>query len=150
MIRVLHIRIQPPNPRPPGGNVVELPNLELFPTRSDWFRNLDALGSSHTLKMSSESSDDSEPCSHLGTEFTGTIEAKYRKLVSWSISRHADGKGHAKRRKVIFESTYIVMSRSQRNQDCSAYLRHMRNITISTFRLPTLLIRWMLVKLPCD
>ncbi|KIK70376.1 hypothetical protein GYMLUDRAFT_32380 [Collybiopsis luxurians FD-317 M1] len=50
--------------------------------------------------MSSYTSDDSEPCPHLTSEFNGAVEAKYRKVVSWGVSRHTNGKSFAKRRKI--------------------------------------------------
>ncbi|KAJ3713581.1 hypothetical protein FB446DRAFT_638141 [Lentinula raphanica] len=50
--------------------------------------------------MASYSFDDLEPCSHLSTGFTEVIETKYRRVVSWSVMRHANGKSLVKRRKV--------------------------------------------------
>ncbi|KAF5392434.1 hypothetical protein D9757_002142 [Collybiopsis confluens] len=50
--------------------------------------------------MSLYSPDDYEPCSHLTAEFRGALKDKYKKVISWNISRHANGKSFLKRRKV--------------------------------------------------
>ncbi|KAJ3920258.1 hypothetical protein F5877DRAFT_38495 [Lentinula edodes] len=50
--------------------------------------------------MSTFSFDDSETCSHLAGDFTGDVETKYRRVVTWSVARHTNGKSLAKRRKM--------------------------------------------------
>ncbi|KAF9072688.1 hypothetical protein BDP27DRAFT_1319811 [Rhodocollybia butyracea] len=46
------------------------------------------------------STEDYKPCPHFITDFTEFMESKYKRVVSWSVSRHSNGKSPSKRRKI--------------------------------------------------